>query len=131
MSDEDGSGSANAADNLQKVQLITSFASSDMYLPANTDRIEMILKVNKIPYEIVDLASNDKAKRLVKWTGKDKKLPLVVRDNEIVGVSIMARSRLLVAWFQVWACDLLTEKDFDEIVDANEFDEVKQVIYED
>lgn len=129
MSDEDGSGSANAA-RLQKVQLITSFTSSDMYLPANTDRIEMILKVNNIPYEIVDLASNDKVKRLVKWRGKDKKMPLIVRDDEIVGVSNMTFTGT-DSMESTMIKSLLTDKDFDEIVDANEFDEVKQIIYED
>jgi hypothetical protein len=45
-------------------------------------RIETILKAQKIAYEIVDLATDERAKKVWRWHGKGRQLPGVVRVTE-------------------------------------------------
>jgi hypothetical protein len=67
------------------------------------------LKANKITYQIVDLATDEKAKKVWRWKGKGRKLPGVVRisegDETVVGT-------------------------LEELEEANEYGELKQLVFE-
>jgi hypothetical protein len=72
-------------------------------------RIETLLKAQKIGYEIIDLATDENAKKVWRWRGKGRKLPGVVRvtadgENVIGGL--------------------------EELDQANEYGELKQLIFE-
>lgn len=72
-------------------------------------RIETLLKAHQINYEIIDLATDEKAKKVWRWHGKGRKLPGVVRvteDGETVVGSL------------------------EELDDANEYGELKQLVLE-
>lgn len=70
-------------------------------------RIETILKAQKIGYEIVDLATDERAKKVWRWHGKGRKLPGIVRvteDGEIIIGGL------------------------EELEEANEYGELKQLV---
>lgn len=70
-------------------------------------RIETILKAQKIGYEIVDLATDERAKKVWRWHGKGKKLPGIVRVTED-GETIIG--------------------GLEELEEANEYGELKQLV---
>jgi hypothetical protein len=70
-------------------------------------RIETLLKANKIGYEIVDLATDEKAKKVWRRHGKGRKLPGVVRVTED-GETIVG--------------------GLEELDEANEYGELKQLV---
>jgi hypothetical protein len=87
----------------EAVFLYTSLTAGGFHVMSDTNRLSTILTSNKIEFTMVDLATNERAKRIWKWRGKGKKLPAVVRDDEIIG-------------------------DITEIEDANEFGEVRDMV---
>ena len=66
------------------------------------------MQANKIGYELVDLATDEKAKKVWRWHGKGKKLPGVVRVTED-GETIIG--------------------GLEELEEANEYGELKQLIF--
>ena len=65
------------------------------------------MKAQKIGYEIVDLATDERAKKVWRWHGKGRKLPGVVRvtdDGEVVIGGL------------------------EELEEANEYGELKQLV---
>jgi hypothetical protein len=68
-----------------------------------------LLKANKIGYELIDLATDEKAKKVWRWHGKGRKLPGVVRVTED-GEKIIG--------------------GLDELEEANEYGELKQLVLE-
>lgn len=78
---------AESVNDSDKVYLYTSFASASPHLMSDTNRVMHMLKAQGIEFELVDLGTNDKARRLWKWRSKERSLPAIVRDDEIMGVS--------------------------------------------
>ena len=70
-------------------------------------RIETILKAQKIGYEIVDLATDERAKKVWRWHGKGRKLPGVVRVTE-EGETVVG--------------------GLEELEEANEYGELKKLV---
>jgi hypothetical protein len=70
-----------------KVYLYTSLAGYGIHIVSDTNRLQGILKAYKIDFELVDLGTNDRAKRIWRYRGQGRKLPAVVRDDEVKGVS--------------------------------------------
>ena len=71
-------------------------------------RIETMLKGNKIRYEIVDLATDERAKKVWRRRGQGKKLPGVVRMDEEGDETIIGT--------------------LEELEEANEYGELKQLV---
>lgn len=71
------------------IYLLTSLSSGSSAIVTATARLEHILNSNKIPFKAVDLATDDKAKRLWQWKGKGRRLPGVAKDGEVIGVSFI------------------------------------------
>lgn len=69
----------------EEIHVYTSLANAQFHLNADTNRMTTILQTNRIDFELVDLGTNDRAKKLWKWRGKGKKLPGIVRGEEILG----------------------------------------------
>jgi hypothetical protein len=74
-------------DEPKTIFLLTSLSSGSSTIITATSRLEHILKSNKVPFKAVDLATDDKARRLWQWKGKGKRLPGVAKDGEVLGVS--------------------------------------------
>ncbi|ANB15089.1 hypothetical protein AWJ20_2709 [Sugiyamaella lignohabitans] len=89
------------------VYLYTSLTAGGYHIMPDTMRLGTILKANDIEYQMIDIATNERAKRIWKYRGiaKGKKLPAVVRDDEVMG-------------------------DIKEIEDANEFGEVRDLVFD-
>jgi hypothetical protein len=65
------------------------------------------LKANKIRYELIDLATDEKAKKVWRWHGKGRKLPGIVRASED-GETIIG--------------------GLEELEEANEYGELRQLV---
>ncbi|KAK9320635.1 hypothetical protein V1517DRAFT_295041 [Lipomyces orientalis] len=99
---------ASAVDEDSKVYIYTSFTGGGMFgrnIMTATNRLQLILKSNGIAFELVDLATNEQAKKLWARSSRGKKLPGVVKGKDIVG-------------------------NYEDIEEANEFGEVQQLIAE-
>ncbi|KAG5519968.1 hypothetical protein PMAC_000245 [Pneumocystis sp. 'macacae'] len=51
----------------------------------NTSRLQFLLETTQLPFEIVDLATNPKAKELWYRCSQGKSLPAVVKQGKIIG----------------------------------------------
>ncbi|KAK9346410.1 hypothetical protein V1522DRAFT_59161 [Lipomyces starkeyi] len=97
-----------AIDEDSKVYIYTSFTGGGMFgrnIMTATNRLQLILRSNNIGFEIIDLATNEQAKKLWARSSKGKKLPGIVKGKDIVG-------------------------NYEDIEEANEFGEVQQLIAE-
>jgi hypothetical protein len=77
---------AFSRDEPKTIFLLTSLTSGSSSIITATSRLEHILKSSKIPFKAVDVATDDKARRLWGWKSKGKRLPGVVKDGEMLGV---------------------------------------------
>ncbi|KAK9375331.1 uncharacterized protein V1513DRAFT_457983 [Lipomyces chichibuensis] len=97
-----------AIDEDSKVYIYTSFTGGGMFgrnIMTATNRLQLILRSNNIGFEIIDVATNEQAKKLWGRSSKGKKLPGIVKGKDIVG-------------------------NYEDIEEANEFGEVQQLIAE-
>lgn len=72
--------------------LYTSLTAGSSHIVSATSRMETILKANRIPFLAVDLATDEKCRRL--WQrrgGAKKKLPGLVKEGYILGVRAKCR----------------------------------------
>lgn len=67
--------------------LYTSLTAGSSHIITATSRLETILKANKIPFQAIDVATDEEARKLWGRRSRGKKLPGLVRDGMIVGVS--------------------------------------------
>lgn len=69
-----------------EIFIYTSFSSAMMNMVSHTNRMALILQAHKIKFTYIDVATDERAKRLWKWKGqaKGKVLPVVVREGEIL-----------------------------------------------
>jgi hypothetical protein len=71
----------------QALYVFTSLTAGSSHIVTATSRIETILKNARIPFTFVDTATNESAKKLFQRRGKGKKLPLLVKEGFVIGVS--------------------------------------------
>jgi hypothetical protein len=74
-------------DNDPTLYLFTSLTAGSSHIVTATSRIETILKANKIPFKGVDTATDDLARKLFQRRAHGKKLPLLVKEGYVLGVS--------------------------------------------
>jgi hypothetical protein len=67
--------------------LFTSLTAGSSHIVTATSRIETILKNARIPFSYVDTATNESAKKLFQRRARGKKLPLLVKEGFVIGVS--------------------------------------------
>ncbi|KAK2797843.1 hypothetical protein FQN50_009048 [Emmonsiellopsis sp. PD_5] len=65
--------------------LYTSLTAGSSHIITATSRMETILKANKIPFSAIDVATDEKARRLWSRRSRGKKLPGLVKFEMIVG----------------------------------------------
>lgn len=73
-------------DNDPTIYLFTSLTAGSSHIVTATSRIETILRANKIPFEGVDTATNELAKKLFQRRASGKKLPFIVKQGYVLGV---------------------------------------------
>jgi hypothetical protein len=74
-------------DNDPTLYLYTSLTAGSSHIVTATSRIETILKAHKIPFKYVDTATDDLARKLFQRRASGKKLPLLVKEGYVLGVS--------------------------------------------
>ncbi|CCX11908.1 Similar to Uncharacterized protein YFR016C; acc. no. P43597 [Pyronema omphalodes CBS 100304] len=72
-------------DESDTIFLLTSLSAGSSTIITATTRLEHILKSNKVPFKSVDLATDDKAKRLWHWKGNGRRLPAIAKEGEVIG----------------------------------------------
>lgn len=90
-------------ENDPRLFLFTSLTAGSSHIITATSRLETILKANKIPFQAIDTATDEKARRLWQRRAQKKKLPGLVKDGFVIG-------------------------DLDEVEEWNEFGELKENI---
>ncbi|KAK2767275.1 hypothetical protein FQN53_006522 [Emmonsiellopsis sp. PD_33] len=65
--------------------LYTSLTAGSSHIITATSRMETILKANKVPFRAIDVATDEKARRLWSRRSRGKKLPGLVKFEMIVG----------------------------------------------
>lgn len=65
--------------------LFTSLTSGSSQIITATSRMETILKANRIPFRAIDIATDEKARRLWSRRAGGKKIPALVRAGMIIG----------------------------------------------
>ncbi|TKA65679.1 hypothetical protein B0A55_09758 [Friedmanniomyces simplex] len=83
--------------------LYTSLTAGSSHIITATSRMETILKANKIPFQAIDTATDEKARKLWQRRAGKRKLPGLVKEGYVIG-------------------------DLDEIEEWNEFGELKENI---
>lgn len=66
--------------------LYTSLTAGSSHIITATSRMETILKANRIPFQAVDVATDDKARRLWGRRAGKRKLPGLVKEGFVIGV---------------------------------------------
>lgn len=107
--------------------LYTSLTAGSSHIVTATSRMETILKANRIPFLAVDIATDEKCRRL--WQrrgGAKKKLPGLVKEGYIIGVC----SRAVGA--EVWSTDTRcrTWRKWKSGMSLGEFPEIRDQIPE-
>ncbi|KAJ9669240.1 hypothetical protein H2201_000592 [Coniosporium apollinis] len=90
-------------DHDKTLYLFTSLTAGSSHIITATSRIETILKANKIPFQGVDTATDDLARKLYGRRAGGRKLPLLVKEGYVIG-------------------------DLAEVEEWNEFGELKEAI---
>ena len=67
--------------------LLTSLTAGSSAIITATSRLESMLRVHRVPYVALDVATNDAARNMWKRRGNGRKLPVVVFDGIVIGVS--------------------------------------------
>lgn len=66
--------------------LYTSLTAGSSHIVTATARLETILKANKLPFQAIDVATDDAARKLWGRRSRGRKLPGLVKSGIIVGV---------------------------------------------
>jgi len=66
--------------------LFTSLTAGSSHIVTATSRLETILKANKLPFQAIDVATDEKARRLWGRRAGKKKLPGLVKEGYVIGV---------------------------------------------
>ena len=73
-------------ENDPRLFLYTSLTAGSSHIITATSRLETILKANKIPFQAVDTATDEKARRLWGRRAGKRKLPGLVKEGYVIGV---------------------------------------------
>lgn len=73
--------------------LYTSLTAGSSHIITATSRLETILKANRIPFQALDVATDEKARMLWGRRAGKRKLPGLVRMGMLVGVRHSQRAR--------------------------------------
>ncbi|KAF2210851.1 hypothetical protein CERZMDRAFT_91066 [Cercospora zeae-maydis SCOH1-5] len=65
--------------------LYTSLTAGSSHIITATSRMETILKANKIPFQAIDIATDEKARRLWQRRAGKRKIPGLVKEGYVVG----------------------------------------------
>jgi len=65
--------------------LYTSLTAGSSHIITATSRLETILKANKIPFQAIDMATDEKARRLWQRRAGGRKLPGLVKEGFVIG----------------------------------------------
>lgn len=84
-SSDENDSSSDSDDDTPNIYLYTSLASGDFHVTTDTHRLAHILKAHAIEFKMVDLGTNERAKKIWRWRGKGRRLPAVIREDEVVG----------------------------------------------
>ncbi len=68
--------------------LYTSLTAGSSHITTATSRLETILKANRIPFQALDVATDEKARMLWGRRAGKRKLPGLVRMGMLVGVNL-------------------------------------------
>lgn len=68
--------------------LYTSLTAGSSHIITATSRMETILKANKIPFQAIDTATDEKARRLWQRRAGKRKLPGLVKEGYVLGVCV-------------------------------------------
>ncbi|KAK4951151.1 hypothetical protein LTR66_005075 [Elasticomyces elasticus] len=90
-------------ENDPRLFLYTSLTSGSSHIITATSRLETILKANKIPFQAIDTATDEKARKLWGRRAGKRKLPGLVKEGYVIG-------------------------DLEEVEEWNEFGELKETI---
>jgi len=66
--------------------LFTSLTAGSSHIVTATSRLETILKANRLPFQAIDVATDEKARRLWGRRAGKKKLPGLVKEGYVIGV---------------------------------------------
>lgn len=66
--------------------LYTSLTAGSSHIITATSRLETILKANKIPFQAIDTATDEKARRLWARRAGKRKIPGLVKEGFVLGV---------------------------------------------
>lgn len=66
--------------------LYTSLTAGSSHIITATSRMETILKANRIPFQAIDVATDEKARRLWGRRAGGRKLPGLVKEGFVIGV---------------------------------------------
>jgi hypothetical protein len=78
-----------SSEDTETIYLLTSLTAGSSTIITATSRLEHLLKSNKVPFKAVDLATDDKARSLWSRRGGGKRLPGIVKDGLVLGVSFI------------------------------------------
>lgn len=73
-------------DNDKTLYLFTSLTAGSSHVVTATSRIETILRANKIPFQGVDTATDELARKLYGRRAGGRKLPLLVKEGFVIAV---------------------------------------------
>lgn len=71
-------------DDSPQLFLFTSLTAGSSHIITATSRMETILKANRIPFRVVDLATTDKARQLWSRRSRGKKIPGLVKEGMVL-----------------------------------------------
>lgn len=73
-------------ENDPKLYLFTSLTAGSSHIITATSRLETILKANRLPFQAIDTATDEKARRLWGRRAGKRKLPGLVKEGYVLGV---------------------------------------------
>jgi hypothetical protein len=75
-----------ALDKDPRLFLYTSLTAGSSHIVTATSRMETILRANKIPFQAIDTATDERARKLWQRRSRGKKLPGLVKEGYVIGV---------------------------------------------
>ena len=108
--------------------LYTSLTAGSSHITTATSRLETILKANRIPFQALDVATDEKARMLWGRRAGKRKLPGLVRMGMLVGVNLPPRPPPFPSPPPIKIASLTHHsqtQDLSEIEEWNEYGELK------
>ena len=101
--------------------LYTSLTAGSSHIITATSRLETILKANKIPFQAIDIATNEKARMIWGRRSRNRKLPGLVKYAQVIGVSLHPQR-------ESGESNWRPPQDLEQIEEWNEYGELKEQI---